>query len=194
MKPNALLSVLAVLAILCLPVWVQAADKEIYGVKFPGEITVAGKTLTLNGVAYRKALGFIKVYVGAFYLEKPARNPQEIIESEQIKHFHLHYLTDQASAKKLQEGFIELMEKTNPPEQIAAHKAQMLQHASWMDKDMAPGKTSKTTYVPGQGLTVEYQGETRGTISDPEYVRMYYRYIFGEKADPDIRKGFLGVD
>jgi len=194
MKRNVLPAILALLAIVSLPVLARAADKEILGVTFPGEITVAGKTLTLNGVAYRKALGFIKVYVGAFYLEKPTRNPQEIIDSEQVKHFHLHYLTEQATAKKLQEGFIELMEKNNSPEQIAAHKAQMLQHAGWMDKDMAPGKTSKTTYIPGQGLTVEYQGETRGTIADPEYVRMYYRYIFGEKADADMRKGFLGVE
>jgi hypothetical protein len=170
-----------------------AADKEILGVTFPGAITAAGKQLTLNGVAYRKALGFIKVYAGAFYLEKPTRNPQEIIDSEQVKHFHLHYLTDQATAKKLQEGFIELMEKTNPPELVATHKAQILQHAAWMDKDMAPGKSSKTTYIPGQGLVVEYQGEVKGTISDPEYIQMYYRYIFGEKADAGMRDGYAGI-
>jgi hypothetical protein len=172
----------------------EAADREILGVRFPGEITLEGKRLILNGVAYRKALGFIKVYAGAFYLEKPTRDPREAIDSEQVKHFHLQYLTEQATAKKLQEGFIELMEKTNPAEQVAAHKAQILQHAAWMDKDMAPGKSSKTTYIPGQGLRVEYQGEVKGTIADPEYVRMYYRYIFGEQADAEIRKGFLGIE
>jgi hypothetical protein len=170
-----------------------AQDKEIVGVKFPGQIVVEGKSLTLNGVAARKAMGIVKVYAGGFYLEKPTKDPQEAIASEQVKHFWLHYLTDQATAKKLQEGFIELIEKCNPPELVAAHKADIQKHASWMDKDMAPGKTSKTTYVPGVGLIVEFQGEVKGTIASKEYAQMYYRYIFGDKADAGMRSGFLGI-
>jgi hypothetical protein len=57
---------------------------------------------------------------------------------------------------------------------------------------MQPGLTSVSTYVPGKGLTLEYQGETRGTISNKEFIEMYYRYNFGEKANPDIRDGLLG--
>lgn len=172
---------------------VMAQDKEIVGVKFPGQVTVEGKTLTLNGVAARKAMGIVKVYAGGFYMEKPSKDAKEAIESEQVKHFSLQYLTDQATAKKLQEGFIELIEKCNPPELVAAHKADIQKHASWMDKDMAPGKTSKTTYVPGVGLIVEYQGEVKGTIPGKEYAQMYYRYIFGDKADASLRDGFLGL-
>ena len=97
-------------------------DKEVLGVNFPGEKVVAGKTLKLNGVAYKKVF-FIKVYAGGFYLENPTQDPKEIIESEQVKHFHLQYLTEQATAKKLQEGFIELMEECNPPELVKAHRA-----------------------------------------------------------------------
>ena len=96
-------------------------------------------------------------------------------------------------AKKLQEGFIELMEKCNPPELVEAHRADMEKHASWFDKDMEPGKTSTTTYVPGKGLIVEYQGEVKGVIPDKEYAQMYYRYTFGEKADEKIKKGYLGL-
>jgi len=171
----------------------MAQEKEIVGVKFPGQVVVEGKTLTLNGVAARKAMGFIKVYAAGFYLEKPTKDPKEAIESEQVKHFVFHYLTDQATAKKLQEGFIELMEKCNPPELVTAHKADIEKHAAWMDKDMAPGKTSKTTYVPGVGLIVEYQGEVKGTIPGKDYAQMYYRYNLGEKVDAGLRDGFLGL-
>ena len=48
---------------------------EALGVKFPGEKVVEGKTLKLNGVSYRKALGFVKVYAGGFYLENPTNDP-----------------------------------------------------------------------------------------------------------------------
>ena len=64
--------------------------------------------------------------------------------------------------------------------------------SSWLDKDMQPGLTSISTYVPGKGLTLEYQGEERGTIANKEFIEMYYRYNFGEKADKKIRKGLLG--
>ncbi|MBT3312201.1 MAG: hypothetical protein HN737_11370 [Desulfobacterales bacterium] len=167
-------------------------DKEILGIKFPGEKVVEGKTLKLNGVAYLKKYGFVKVYAGGFYLENPTKNPYEAIESEQVKHFDLHYLTSKATAKKLQDGFKELMIKCNSPSLVSAHREDIEKHASWMDKDMAPGKTSKTTYVPGVGLIVEYQEEVKGTIPGKEYAQMYYRYIFGEKADKKIKKGYLG--
>lgn len=170
-----------------------AADMEALGVKFPGEKTVADKVLKLNGVSYRKALGFIKVYAGGFYLENPTKDPQEAITSEQVKHFYLHYLTSKATAKKLQEGFVELIEKCNPPELVEKHRADIDRHASWMDKDMEPGKTSVTTYIPGQGLVVEFQGEVKGTIPGSEYAQMYYRYIFGDQADAFMKKGYLGL-
>jgi len=80
---------------------VFAEDMEILGVTFPGEKVVEGKTLKLNGVAYRKALGFIKVYVSGLYLEQPTKNADEVIKSEQVKYLLTHYLTDKATSKKL---------------------------------------------------------------------------------------------
>lgn len=110
-----------------------------------------------------------------------------------MKHFYLPYLTDKATAGKLQKGFIELMEKCNPPELVEKYRPEIERHAAWMDRDMAPGKTSVTTYVPGKGLIVEYQGEVKGIIPDREYARIYYRYIFGDQADKRMKKGSLGI-
>jgi hypothetical protein len=42
-------------------------------------------------------------------------------------------------------------------------------------------------------LTLEYQGEVRGTISGKEFAQMYYRYNVGKKAKKKIRKGLLGL-
>ena len=172
---------------------VMAADSvEVLGVKFPKEKVVAGKTLILNGVAFRKALGFIKVYAVGFYLEKPTGDAAEAIASEQIKQLSFHYLTHKATARKLREGFLEAFKKANPADKVARNIADAERYASWYDKDMAPGLTAETTYVPGKGLTLVYQGETRGTIANPEFVNMYYVYNFGEKANARIRDGLLG--
>jgi hypothetical protein len=164
-------------------------DMEIGGVKFPGEKVVAGKTLKLNGVALKKAALVIKVYAGGVYLEKPTKDAREVIESEQVKRMHLHYLTDKGTVKRIQEGFIDMMEKCNPPELVKAHRTDIERYASWLDKKTVPGKTSVTTYVPGVGLTVEYQGEVRGTIPGKEFAQMYFRYVLGDKK---MKKGYLG--
>jgi hypothetical protein len=171
----------------------MAADSvDVLGVKFPKKKVVEGKTLTLNGVAYRKALGFIKVYAVGFYLEKPTMDAAEAIASEQIKHLFFHYLTHRATARKLRDGFLEAFKKANSADMVARNIADAERYASWYDKDMAPGLTAETTYVPGKGLTLVYQGETRGTIANPEFVHMYYVYNFGEKANARIRDGLLG--
>lgn len=171
-----------------------SGEVEIVGVKFPTEKVMAGKTLRLNGVSYLKKFGFIKVYAVGLYLEKPTHDPIEVIESEQIKYMLTHYLTRKATAKKIREGFIELMEKGNPEELVAANRPDIEQYAAWLDTDMAPGLTSESLYIPGKGLTLTYQGEARGTIPGSVFAQMYYRYNVGEKADRKIREGLLGND
>lgn len=170
-----------------------AGDMEILGVTFPGEKVVEGKTLKLNGVAYRKALGVVKVYAVGLYLEKTTQDAEEVINSEQIKHLLTHYLTKKATAKKIQEGFLEVIQECNPPELVSKHRKDIDKYASWLDKDMAPGLTSFSTYIPGKGLTLTYQGEIKGTIPGNEFMQMYYRYNVGEKAQKKIRKGLLGL-
>jgi hypothetical protein len=170
-----------------------AGEAEILGVKFPTEKTIKGKTLKLNGVSYLKKLGFVKVYAVGLYLENPSKDPKEVIESEQVKYMLTHYLTSKATAKKISEGFVELMEKGNPKELVDANRADIEKYAAWLDKDMKPGLTSESLYVPGKGLTLTYQGQVKGNIPGNTFAQMYYRYNVGEKADKKIRKGLLGL-
>ncbi len=165
---------------------------EIGGVNFPEEKIVAGKTLKLNGVAMRKALGFIKVFTMGLYLENPTPDGTTAIESKQVKHVYIHYLTGKATAKKLQGGFVEGMTETNPADLVAKHKDNIRKHTSWLDVNMKPGFISEYLYVPGKGLTLKIQGVEKGTINDDEYVQMYFRYYLGDKAAEKIRKGLLG--
>ena len=165
---------------------------ELGGVTFPEEKIIAEKNLKLNGVALRKALGVVKVFVGGFYLEEPTKDATTAIESEQVKYFYLHYLTDKATAKKIQEGFIENMVKTNPADLVAKYDAQIKQYASWLDQDMKPGSISESIYVPGKGLTLILNGVEKGTIEGTQFAQMYYRYSLGEKADKKLSKGYLG--
>jgi hypothetical protein len=171
---------------------IWAEEVELQGVKFAKQKEIAGKSVSLNGVALRKKLGFVKVNVMALYVENTTQDPEQAITSQQVKQLYSHYMTDMATAQKLREGFIEQIEKANSPELVVAHRTEIEKFASWLDKDMQPGMTSIGTYVPGQGLTLEYQGQIKGTISDPVFAEMYFRANLGEKADANIREGLLG--
>lgn len=190
---NMLAWVLAVLFLFAGTGFGFASDVEILGVTYPTEMTIEGKTLNLNGVSYLKKLGFVKVYVVGLYLENPTKDSDEVIESEQVKYVRTHYLTSKATAKKISNGFIDLMEKGNPKDLVDANRADIDKYAAWLDKDMKPGLTSESVYVPGKGLTLTYQGDVRGTIPGSTFAQMYYRYNVGEKADKKIRKGLLGL-
>lgn len=185
--------VMAVVFVFVVAGWGYAEEVEILGVKFPAEKTIEGKTLKLNGVSYLKRLGFVKVYAVGLYLENPTKDSTQVIESEQVKYLLTHYLTDKATAQKISEGFIELMEQGNAKELVDANQADIQKYASWLDKDMAPGLTSESVYVPGKGITLTYQGQVKGTIPGSAFARMVYRYNVGEKADQKIREGLLGL-
>lgn len=166
---------------------------EVAGVTFPGTKVIAGKTLSLNGTALRKAFVFVKVFAGGLYLENTTKDAKEAIESEQVKYYDLHYLTNKATAKKIQNGFIEEMEKTNPADLVEKHRGDIELYASWLNEDMKVGSTSESVYVPGKGLTLILNGKEKGTIKSKEFAQMYYRYSLGEKADEKLKKGYLGL-
>jgi len=169
-----------------------AEDRTVAGVPFPETIEVDGQALTLNGTAVRKVFGFIKVFAGGFYCQRPVTSAEDAMAMDQTVQFSLHYLTSKATAEKLQNGFIEAITEANPADQVAAQQANIQKYAGWLDADMAPGKTSITTYVPGKGLSLVFQGQSKGTITDPDFIAIYFRYVFGEKANATLRDGYLG--
>lgn len=171
----------------------MAEAVEVLGVTFPTEKVIEGKTLKLNGVSPVKRFGTIKVLVVGLYLEKPSKDPTTVIESEQVKHVHFHYLTSMATAKRLRDGFIDQIKKSNPKDLVDANWATIERYASWLDADMKPGQTSETVYVPGKGLTLTYQGKVKGTIPGSTFAQMYYRNNVGENTDKKFREGLLGL-
>jgi hypothetical protein len=68
-----------------------AVAKELAGATMPDTLTVAGKTLKLNGMGLRKKAVF-KVYVGGLYLEAPNANAAAILAADAPKALTMHFL------------------------------------------------------------------------------------------------------
>jgi hypothetical protein len=172
-----------------------AGEVEILGVKFPTEKTIAGKTLQAQRrILFQESSASSKYTPLAFILKTRAKDPNEVIESEQVKYMLTHYLTSKATAKKISEGIRRTDGSGQPRKNWWMPTALDIdKYASWLDTDMKPGLTSESVYVPGKGITLTYQGQVKGTIEGNTFAQMYYRYNVGEKADKKIRDGLLGL-
>jgi len=159
---------------------------------FPETIHAGGKTLKLNGVGKRKFLWRTVISAG-LYLEHPTNDAGNVIESEQVKCLYNQFLMDKIPSRWLRKGVKRLFKKTNSSELCLKHKAEIEQFALWYDSDVFSGETSIITYIPGFGLTLQYRGQVKGTISGQEFARMYFSCGFGHKADETAKKGFLGL-
>lgn len=185
---TALLVVLAVL-FACL----HSATADTREPEFPPAVTIGDKKLMLNGVGDRTYLWY-RVITGGLYLERPTRDPRVVIESEQIKSLHEYFRPARVQALWIRRGVVRLLTDNNPEELVTRHREDIDRFVSWFDGDAHAGTKTVITYMPGTGLTLEYDGVLKGTIAGKEFARMYFRSIFGDEADKKTRKQFLGME
>ncbi len=172
--------------------YVPMAMADIEEVAFSPAITIAEKKLTLIGVGNRTYLWY-RVITGGLYLERPTQDARLVIESEQIKSLHEYFRPAKVQVLWIRQGILRLLKDHNPEEVVKKQRANIDKFASWFDRDAKRGTKAVITYMPGTGLTLEYDGILKGTIAGKEFARMYFRSIFGEEADKKTKKEFLGI-
>jgi len=181
---------LAALAVMIASVHPVMADRE--EPVFPPTITIEDRTLALNGVGHRTYLWY-RVITAGLYLEQPTQDPRVVIESEQIKSLHEYFRPARVYASWIRRGVVKLLTEHNPEGLVKQHREDIDRFASWFDGDAHTGTKAVITYIPGTGLTLEYDGVVKGTIAGGEFARMYFRSIFGEDADKRAKQALLGA-
>ena len=166
-----------------------AAAKELAGATMPDTLTVAGKTLKLNGMGLRKKAIF-KVYVGGLYLEAPSQNAAAILAADAPKALTMHFLRS-VDREKLVEVFKEGFEANAGPKAVA--------QKAGVDKllatvaDVKDGSVTTYTYVPGTGTTVNRDGKDVATIEGKEFAEALFLIWLGpHPPSEDLKKGLLG--
>ncbi len=162
---------------------------ELAGAKFPDTLTVAGKTLKLNGLGIRKKAIF-KVYVGGLYLEAPSKDAAAILTADAPKALRMHFVRSVDKGKLIdayKEGF-----EANAAQKAAAQKANIEKFYGWVG-DVKDGSEMTFTYVPGAGTTVNRDGKDVGTIEGKEFAEALFSLWLGPKPpSEDLKKGLLG--
>jgi hypothetical protein len=175
----------------CLTGPVHAGERE--GVTLPDQATVEGKTLILNGMGLRKATWLrVKVYVAGLYLEERSLDADAILRPDRMKRIVLVFVRA-VGRKDLLKAWDESFQE-NAGEDFAALKDRIATFHSWMPDRVAKGDTFTFTYVPGTGVLVTVRGETRGTISGPDFARSLFANWLGERTpSPALKAGLLGL-
>lgn len=167
-----------------------AAAGEKAGVKMPDKLTVAGKTVVLNGLGIREATMFnVNVYVAGLYLEKKTSNADEVVNSEQVKVLHLIFVRD-VDRSDITEAWSTQFKKNGAD--MVKLKSQINQLNGWMAA-MEEGDAMTFTYVPQRGVNVVVKRAQKGVITGSDFQHAFFAIWFG-KTPPNagLKSGMLG--
>jgi Chalcone isomerase-like len=168
----------------------NASAAEISGVKLPDQVTVAGKSLKLNGAGLRQAT-FLKVnvYAAGLYLEKPSGDGEAIANSDQSKSIEMVFMRD-VSAKQMAEAFQEGFDKN-----CVAGCAELKQYISKLQglvKDMKKGE-SMAFHFQSDGVDVMIRGQKVGSVGDKAFSHQLIRCWIGKNPpNSGLKEGLLG--
>jgi hypothetical protein len=167
----------------------NAFAAEIAGTKLPDQVSVAGKTLKLNGAGLRQAtiLKF-NVYAAGLYLENSAHDGETIANSDGPKSIQMVFLRDvtgKQMADAFQEGF-----DNNCTADCGRLKPDLAKLQGLM-KDMKKGETMAFNF--SDDVTVVVRGQKIGSVGDKAFSHQVIRIWIGKNPpNAGLKDGFLG--
>jgi Chalcone isomerase-like len=168
----------------------NASAAEISGVKLPDQVTVAGKSLKLNGAGLRQAT-FLKVnvYAAGLYLENSSGDGDAIANSDQSKSIEMVFMRD-VSAKQMADAFQEGFDKN-----CVAGCTELKPHISKLQglmKDMKKGD-SMAFHFTSSGVEVMIRGQKMGSVGDKAFSHQLIRCWIGKNPpNAGLKEGLLG--
>jgi hypothetical protein len=176
------------LVIILLVTKLFAADFS--GVKMADETKLDGKTLVLNGLGMRhKTIFNVNIYVGALYVEKKSHDPQEILQSPELKRVELAFV-HKASQDQVRDAFNEAYE-ANCGEDCPALKPPFEQFRSLMTA-LAVGDRLAFDIYPGK-VNVWINSKQAGTVSDSKFPRALLGTWIGKSPPTEsLKQAMLG--
>jgi hypothetical protein len=169
----------------------NASAAEISGVKLPDQVSVAGKSLKLNGAGLRQATILkVNVYAAGLYLEKPAGDGEAIANSDQAKDIEMVFMRD-VSATQMAEAFGEGFDKN-----CVAGCAELKPHLSKLQgllKDMKKGETMSVHFL-SDSVEVMIRGQKMGSVGDKAFSHQLIRCWIGKNPpNSGLKEGLLGA-
>lgn len=165
-----------------------AEEATCRDISFPRHVQVNGTELTLNGLGVRKATFLkINVYVAAYYVAQPARDPKPLIESDTPQQLTLQFVRN-VGVDDLRKAFVEGFERV----QAAGLGERVARLNGWMT-DMKSGQSLTFVRVAHSGVQVTVNGVPKGVIEGADFSRALISIWLGPTPpNPELKAGMLG--
>ncbi len=172
----------------------HAQGVELSGVKYPPTVTLADKTLQLNGAGIRYKAVF-KVYTAGLYLGARAASAEQVFATPGPKRLHIVMLR-KIKASELGRLFTRGMEDNARPGEMSRLIPGILRIAEVFGKrsELDTGESFSVDFVPGVGATILVNGQPMAEpIKEPEFFNALMRIWLGPSpADELLKKALLG--
>jgi hypothetical protein len=188
-------ALMALVAFVFLPSANAATAVTVEDQTFPGEASVAGTPLQLNGVGLRAAFIY-KVYLAGLYLPTKAATGAAAIAEPGPKRLQVRLLMDGPS-DQFAKAFTGGIAKRTPADQVAAMKDRI---AAFDRTLRSVGKVRKgdvvdLDYTPAAGLTMAVNGKPYGApVPGADLYAALLNIFVGERpVDAKMKAGMLGA-
>lgn len=186
------LSGLLVAALLPAPLCAQVRVEG--GYVFPEQAQVGGSTLRLNGVGYR-AVAWFRGYAAGLYLASQVKSVEGVLAMEGPKRLRLRMLIG-VPAVEFVKAFDKGLARNTPAAELPALRERMKLFDERVEAlgQVRAGDLVDLDFLPGQGLQLLLNGETRGAaIPGADLYAALLRLFIGQRpADPEMKTGLLG--
>lgn len=167
---------------------------EVGGAKLEDTVTVAGKTLVLNGAALRQIF-VVKIYAIGLYVEKKSNRAAEILAANTPKRIVLHIMRE-VNSDEFGQLFITSMNKNSTKEEKAKVVAQTTKFGE-IFADLGAVKKGDVIWldwVPGKGTVTSVNGKQVGEVlPDLAFNQSVMRIWLGEyPPQANIKPALLG--
>ena len=163
---------------------------KVAKVTIPDSAEVGGASLQLNGAGLRK-VAFIKVYVGALYLDAKVDSSDAVYANTGAKRVSMRMMRG-LSAGKMRDAWTEGFEKNHTAAEFESIKAKIEQFNGFFE-DVEDGDEIFIDFVPGEGTSVTIKGNKKGSIAGDDFNTALLKIWLGdEPADDNLKEAMLG--
>ncbi len=172
-----------------------AEARTIAGVTVPESVHL-GKdsgTYILNGAGIRKKF-FIKVYVGALYLQTRSHDVESILKMEGAKRVSMHFVHSKVSVEKIIDGWNKGFSANLTSEELASLQGQLARFNA-LFRTVRKGDVIHIDFIPGRGTEVWLNNIKMGTVPGVDFYRALLKVWLGSHpADKELKKALLGME
>lgn len=174
-------------------VTISAQARNVAGIPIEEQVNITDKiSLRLNGAGIRTKFIF-NIYVGALYVTQPVLStPQQVYADPLAQRMLMHFLYDEVSKDKLNNGWQEGFENNLDDNSFAQLKTRLHDFKGFFQA-VKKGDEIFIDYLPDHGTRVSINSEIKGFIPGNDFHQALMKVWLGDKpADWELKEALLG--